>query len=285
MIVRHASLFLAAIGLLILAGCSRDSAGPSARAKPAAALSGKLLITGSSTMQPLMAEVAQRFQSLHPGVQIEVQAGGSGRGVSDARNGKADFGMASRALTDKESDLFGFPVGRDGIGILVHTQNPVKALTRDQVSGLYTGRVANWKELGGHDAAVFAVGAAPGHSSHELFLEHFKLRNEEITLHAILGDNPLRVSAVAENPNAIVYISLGEAERRVQEGVPVKLLPMDGVPATSRNIRNGNYPISRPLMLVTRELPRGLARTFIEFAFSAQVNDIVAQHDFIPYQE
>lgn len=236
-------------------------------------------------MQPLMAEVAKSFQSLHPGVRIEVQSGGSGRGITDARTGQADIGAVSRELTDKEGDLFGFPVGRDGICLVVHAANPVNTLTRQQIVAIYTGRVVNWKEAGGDDAPILVLGAEETRSSHELFIHYFSLRNDEIKLQMVLGDNALRVKAIAEHPNAIVYISLGEAERRAEEGAPIKLLPLEGVPATSRSIRNGNYPIYRPLTLVTRELPKGIVKVFIEFALSSQVNDIVAQFDFIPYEE
>ena len=81
-----------------------------------------------------------------------------------------------------------------------------------------------------------------------------------------------RIGVVAGNPNAITYVSAGEAERRARAGAPLKLLPVSGVEATSRNIRSGNFPISRLLILVTKGMPAGLVKEFIEFSLSAQVH-------------
>ena len=265
------------LGFLALGG-----AGP-AEAQPVDPASGRLLLTGSSTMAPLVTEIARRFQTLHPGARVEVQMGGSGRGIADARQGKADIGMASRALTEKERDLQGFPIARDGVALVVHKTNPVQSLTDRQVVDIYSGKITNWKQLGGHEAPILVVKAEAGRSSSELFIHYFGIGYDDIKAQRVVGDNPARIELVIENPDALLYMSVGEAERKAQAGVPIKLLPVGGVAATNRNIRNGNFPISRPLTLVTRELPKGLARTFIEFALSSQVTDLVLAHDFVPY--
>jgi phosphate transport system substrate-binding protein len=263
------------LGFLALAGA--------AEAQPVEPASGQLLLTGSSTMAPLVTAIAKRFQTLHPGVRVEVQMGGSGRGIADARQGKADIGMASRALTEKERDLQGFPIARDGVTLVVHKTNPVSSLTDRQVVEIYSGRITNWKQLGGRDAAILVVKAGPTFSSTELFIHYFDIGYADIKAQRLVGNNPARIKLLIENPDALLYMSVGEAERKAQVGVPIKLLPVGGVAATSKNIRNGNFPISRPLTLVTRELPKGLARTFIEFALSSQVTDLVIAHDFVPY--
>lgn len=247
--------------------------------------SGKLLITGSGTMTPLIREIAKRYEALHPGVKIEVQSGGSSRGISDARTGKADIGMASRALSDKESDLNGFPIARDGVALVLHKDNPVSALSARQIAEIYTGRITNWKQVGGRDAAIAVFAAEPGRSTSELFTQFFEIRYADIRAHQVLGDNPSRIRAVSENPSGIVFMSVGESERTAQAGAPIKLLPMEGVPASSKTIRSGNYPIARALSLVTRELPTGLAKEFISYSLSPQVTNLVIGHDFVPYQD
>jgi phosphate transport system substrate-binding protein len=191
--------------------------------------------------------------------------------------------MASRALTEKERDLQGFPIARDGVTLVVHKTNPVSSLTDRQVVEIYSGRITNWKQLGGRDAAILVVKAGPTFSSTELFIHYFDIGYADIKAQRLVGNNPARIKLLIENPDALLYMSVGEAERKAQVGVPIKLLPVGGVAATSKNIRNGNFPISRPLTLVTRELPKGLARTFIEFALSSQVTDLVIAHDFVPY--
>lgn len=246
---------------------------------------GRLLLTGSSTMAPLMKEIGGRFAALHPGITVEVQAGGSGRGIADVRQGKADIGMASHALMDKEGDLYGFPIARDGICLILHRDNPVRTLSDRQVVDIYTGKIANWKKVGGRDAPVTVLNPREGYGSVDLFTHYFNLKYDAIKARQLVGDNQTRIKAISDNPNAIVYVSVGEAERKAQAGAPIKLLPVGGVAATSGNIRSGNFPISRPLTLVTKSLPTGLAKVFIEFSLSSQVNDLILTHDFVPYQD
>lgn len=270
------------LALIWSCASAQERSGPVA-GKPSGKLAVRLLLTGSSTMAPLMSDVAKRFEALHPDIKIEVQAGGSGRGISDALAGKADIGMVSRALTEKERDLKSFAIARDGISMVIHRDNPIKALSNQQVVDIYTGKIKNWNLIGGKDAPITVLSAGPKYSSTELFTHHFGLNYADIKAHLVLGDNPTRVKAVGENPNAIVYMSVGEAERRADAGAPLKLLPVDGIDATSKTIRSGNFPISRPLLLVSKDLPRGLAREFINFSLSPQITDLVKKHDFVPY--
>jgi phosphate transport system substrate-binding protein len=256
--------------LLPLAGCG----GP--------ASSDTLVLTGSSTIAPLAAEIGKRFEERHPGTRIDVQTGGSSRGIADARRGVADIGMASRALHKEESDLHGFVIARDGIAVIVHRDNPVAELTDDQIIRIYTGRVTRWSEVGGKDAPITVVNKAQGRSTLELFLAHFELEAPEVKASVVIGDNEQGIKTVAGNPDAIGYVSIGTAEYSAHHGVPIKLLPLGGVEATTANVRNGTFPLSRPLTLVTREEPTGLAREFIDFARSAEVHDLVRGLYFVP---
>jgi phosphate transport system substrate-binding protein len=130
---------------------------------------GKLVLTGASTVAPLAGEIGKRFESLHPGVRVDVQTGGSGRGIHDARQGLSDIGLVSRPLKDDEKDLIAFPIARDGVCVILHKSNPVSALTDAQVVAIYTGRTTTWKEVGGKDAAITVVNKAEGRSTLELF--------------------------------------------------------------------------------------------------------------------
>ncbi|HLA61548.1 MAG TPA: substrate-binding domain-containing protein, partial [Nitrospiraceae bacterium] len=137
---------------------------PSAGAQETTAdqLTGKLVITGASTLAPLIAEIGKRFESLYPAVRVDVQSGGSSRGVADARQGLADIGMVSRAMKEDEQDLSAFPVARDGVCPILHQANPVQALTDEQVVAIYTGTITNWKAVGGTDAPITVVNKAEG---------------------------------------------------------------------------------------------------------------------------
>jgi phosphate transport system substrate-binding protein len=128
-------------------------------------LTGKLVITGSSTIAPLIAEIGKRFESSHPGVRVDVQAGGSSRGIADAREGLADIGMSSRLLKEQEKDgLVSYLFARDGVCFLVHKNNPVSELSDQQIRDIFTGKIANWKQIGGRDAPITVINRADGMS-------------------------------------------------------------------------------------------------------------------------
>ncbi|MDE2366482.1 MAG: phosphate ABC transporter substrate-binding protein [Betaproteobacteria bacterium] len=263
---------LFAVALLLGSGWSQ----------PGHADSQKLVLTGASTIAPLVSEIARRFESRYPGTRIDVQSGGSSRGINDVRNGTADIGMVSRSLKPEENDLRAHTIAWDGVGVILHASNPVAALSQQQIRDIYTGGIVNWKTVGGKDAPITVVNKADGRSTLELFLNHFKLKNSDIKPHVIIGENSQGIKTVAGNQNAIGYVSIGAAEYEARQGAAIKLLPLDGIPATTMSVRNGTFPLSRPLNLVTRGAPEGLAREFIEFARSAPVHDLVEAHYFVP---
>jgi phosphate transport system substrate-binding protein len=242
----------------------------------------KLTLTGSSTIAPLAQELAKSFEKKNPGVRVDVQAGGSSRGVNDARKGLNDIGMVSRALAPDEADLKSFLVARDGVCMIINNKNAVKELTEAQIISIFTGKVTNWKEVGGKDAAITVVNKAEGTSTLELFLHYFKLKNTEVKASVIIGDNQQGIKTVSGNVNAIGYVSVGSAEYDSAQGVPIKLLPMRGIAATSENVKVGKFPFARPLNLVSKNAPSGIQKKFIEYAQSAEANEIIKREYFVP---
>jgi phosphate transport system substrate-binding protein len=277
MLKKYAALVALSMAVLM---CIPPSAG--AQGTVADQLTGKLVITGASTLAPLIAEIGKRFENLYPAVRIDVQSGGSSRGVADARQGLADIGMVSRAMKDDERDLSAFPVARDGVCPILHRENPVQALTDEQVVAIYTGTVTNWKSVGGTDAPITVVNKADGRSTLEVFLHYFKLKNVDIKAQVVIGDNEQGVKTVAGNRNAIGYVSIGTAEYDATHGVPIKLLPIGGVSASTESVQKGIFPLSRPLHIVTKTPPVGLAKAFIEYAQSKAVHDLIRQQYFVP---
>ena len=242
----------------------------------------KLVLTGSSTAAPLVAEIAKRFELLNPNVRVDVQTGGSSRGINDVRARLIDIGMASRSLKQSELELFSFSIALDGISIILNKANTVASLDKQQIIDIYKGKIVNWQKLGGQDASIVVVNKAEGRSTLELFLHYFGLQNTEIKPHIIIGDNQQGIKTVAGNPHAIAYVSVGAAEYEADHQVPIKLLPLDGIMATVKNVRNQTFPLSRPLNLVTLEPPMGLVKDFIDFAHSKQVDDLIEAQYFVP---
>lgn len=280
-----ARLELSVLLLFASLGCELSSA-KSDRAHAAASkssLSQVLVLTGSSTVAPLATELAERFEQTHPGVKIDVQTGGSSRGVADARSGVAQIGMVSRTLKPNEQDLTSFTLAQDGVAVIVNRENHLDTLTSAQVTALYRGEATRWEEITPrHKGSIVIVHKAEGRSTGELFLEHFKLKPSEVKPSVIIGDNEQGIKTVAGNPAAIGYVSIGAAEHAIAGGVPIKLLPVDGLVPSRAAVRAGRFPISRPLQFVTRGAPTGLAREFIQFAQSPSVHDLIAKHSFVP---
>ena len=241
-----------------------------------------LILTGSSTVAPLAAEIAKRYESEHPGVRIDVQTGGSSRGIADARSKVADIGMVSRSLKSEESDLTANTIAQDGITVILHSDNPVKSLTNEQIVGIYTDKINNWQEVGGNNAPITVVNKAEGRSTLELFADYFKLETTAINADTIIGDNEQGIKIVAGNPNAIGYVSVGAAEYNAENGTPIKLLPVNGVEASIETVRTGTFPISRPLNLVTLGDPKEISKEFIDFSQSSRVKDIIEEQYFVP---
>jgi phosphate transport system substrate-binding protein len=256
-----------------------------ASARDRAPLSGTLVISGASTMMGLVGAMAERFEKQNPGVHIELRPGPADRGVAEIRQGKATIAMVARTLNPDEQGLTGFPVARDGIGIVVHRQNPLQGLSAAQLREVMTGKVTNWRALGGPDAPIYLVARRPGGGASERLAQYLRISVDDFKSHLVAGVNAEVIDAVSAQTGAVSYMSLGDAERSARAGVPIKLLALAGVEATSRAVLRSDFPVTRPLMLVTAGKPGPLERAFIDFALTPQVVDLIRNHGFVPYQD
>jgi phosphate transport system substrate-binding protein len=243
--------------------------------QPAGQGTRNLVLTGSAVMAPMLQEIGRRFEAGHPGVRVDVQDGGSDRGVTDTRAGLADIGMVARPLRPEENRLHAFAIARDGLAVLVHRGNLVPALTPDQVAGIYTRAITNWKEVGGNDVPITPVNQVADSAAAQLFLTYFKIRTTPLPSDLVVGNGGEAIRAVAKRPGAIGYTGVGRAT--ADPDSPIRLLPLAGVPATLETIRAGKYPLSYPLNLVTREPPQGLTKEFLDFARSAEGREVIAR--------
>ncbi len=244
-----------------------------------------LILAGSTTISPLVAEIARRFEGLNPGVRIEVRPGSSGKGLADLRAKAADIAMVARPLTARERDLFAFPLCRDGAAIIVHRSNPVKGLNRRQLTEVLTGQVVDWKQLAAHSGVIKLAWRSGGGAISDVLLEHLKLKPEQVRIYSTVRENVDAIEFASGDRNAITLSALSAAERSVKTGAPIKLLAYEGVAASSRSVRDRTYPLSRPLSLVTSGVPAGLQKRFVDYAVSDAVTDLHQKHGFIPYQE
>ena len=244
----------------------------------------RLLATGSSTVAPVMAELVRKYETLQQAVRIDVQTGGSSRGVADTASGQSDIGMVSRALKPAEYNLYAYTIANDGIAVIVHRDNPLTAIDKFTLQGIYNRTLREWTQLGGSAGQIVVVNKSAAHSTLELFLDYIELSPDQVKADIIIGDNQQGIKTITGNRFAIGYVSIGAALEAQQAGIAIKLLRLDGVEPTVGAVSHGSYPIIRPLNLVTRQPATGAIGEFIRFAGSAAGAAIIESLSFIPVQ-
>lgn len=277
--IKHLILAISIITIsaVILTGCG-DSTEPETTT-PGGSLTGTITEAGSTTVQPVAESLGHAFTALYPDVNVVIQGGGSSTGVKSAADGTVDIGAASRELKESEMDLglVVHVIARDGIAIVVHPDQTVSGLSREQVMQIFAGDITNWNQVGGADEEIHVVAREEGSGTRAAFEEMIMgTDGPVISARAILQpSNGSIKTTVAGDPDAIGFISFGYIDSSV------KALAIDGVEATVDNARNGIYPVVRPLLFLTKGQPAGLAKEFIDYCLGPEGQAIVAE-DYIP---
>lgn len=243
----------------------------------------QLTIAGSSTIAPIIVEVAGKFESCYPEVMVNVETGGSARGILDVRSGAIEIGMVSRTLLPEESDIRAYTVALDGVCVIVNQINTVSAFSTDQLRDVFTGEIQDWQRLGAPRGNIVVVNKAEGRSTLEVFRDYLEIERGEIAETLVVGDNEQMIKTVASNPFAIGYVSIGAALTNVKLGVPIRLLAIDGIEPTISNVKSGRFPIMRELNLVTKRRPCLLAEKFIRYFKDPQQTDVIERLGYVPY--
>ena len=253
-------LFLMVISMTM--GCQRSKAG--------------ITVAGSTSVEPFAELLAEEYMHLHPRSHIYVQGGGSSAGIQAVRSGAAQIGMSSRSLIGREKSLYAVLIARDAIAIIVHPKNPVIDLPLVKVREVFTGRIKNWKELGGADRTITLVTREEGSGTREAF-QKLVMGKEEIALEALVQDSNGAIrQVVAGDPNAIGYISLGLVNEKV------RALKISGVVPDFENIKNGRYHLVRPFLFVFTGEPSGEAKSFLDFVMSPEAQKLLTREGLVP---
>jgi len=249
---------------------------------------GKLVLTGSSTIAPLVQQMATRFEVVHPGVRIDVQTGGSSRGIRDAQTGAADLGMSSRKLKADELELVETTVvAWDGVAFVVHLDNGIDQLSVQQLRDIYTGKIQSWDQVGGSKERIVVSNRASGRSELDLVSDYLKLKPGDIEADVVDGETQQSLKTVINNKKAITYTSVGAAQDAIDRGEKIKLLPLGNVSASPATVQSGEFPLARPLILISKIDASGnsdkaeLIEAFLKFATSADVADEIAGLGFV----
>jgi|HubBroStandDraft_1064217.scaffolds.fasta_scaffold02604_8 phosphate transport system substrate-binding protein len=266
----------------------------------------RIIFAGSTTVKPVVEQGVAMFRKLHPQVDAVVGAGGSGQGILLVGTNAVNIGMISRPLEAHEReqfpDLVTYTIGVDGVAIVANQANPVRKLSTQQIQNIYTGKITNWKEVGGSNGEIVRITLNHNHGTSEVFANYFGLETKEngvgINLKAtfrkkgetqyssstaaVIEDHRQVLAQIITTPNAIGYVSIGQAMQVVQSGAHIRLLQLDDVEPTVANVQSGAYQFSRPLMLVTKGEAQGHIRDLIDFFCGPEGQAIVSKLDYIP---
>ena len=253
-------------------------------------------IKGSDTMVNLGQAWAERYMQENLGDFVAVTGGGSGTGFSSLISGTCDIALSSRNIKEKEVALakqkginpFQIKVAMDGLSVVVNPKNAVMKLTVEQLAGIFTGKISNWKEVGGINLKIVILSREVNSGTHVYFKEHVLRKGdpnskEEFAPGALLLSSSQAIAdEVAQNPSAIGYYGMGYISSKQKPIMVAKDEKSEYETPSIENVVNGKYPISRPLFLYTNGQPQGLVKKFVDFCLSKEGQDIVVKTDFVP---
>lgn len=255
---------------------------------PATAAQGMVKIKGSDTVLPLAAAWAEAYMKNHPNAMISVTGGGSGVGLASLINGSCDIADASRAAKPKEINqardrnvvFKATTVAKDGLAIVVHPRNPLSAITTAQLKKLFS-TAQTWKEVGGSATPVIATGRDSSSGTYVFFQDTIlggrRYRQDMLTL----PSNNAICQTVSEDLGAVGYVGLAFAKEFAKRN-KVKIIPVNGVAATDENVKNGKYPLWRPLYCYTNGRASGTIADYLKFVTSSEGQKLVEKVGYVP---
>ena len=263
------------------------TAGLAALTRPAQA--GTVTVKGSDTMVVLGQRWAEEFMKKNPSATIQVTGGGSGTGISALINGTTDVCESSRPMKESEKKQLTekagappveIPVAKDGLSVYVHESNPLSEITMADLKAIFTGKVTSWKEVGGPDAKIIPYSRENSSGTYVFFKEHV-LENADFTPRAQnMAGTAAVVNAVSKDKIGIGYggaaYSKGIKVLKVKNGTGPAIAPSDAT------IRDGSYPLSRPLFFYVRAKPSAEIKSFTDWVLSPEGQSIAVKVGYFP---
>jgi phosphate transport system substrate-binding protein len=286
----------AAVAVLLLVSLAACGSSPSGGVTPAPGALASIQNKGSDTMVNLALAWAEAYRKIQPGVEVAVTGGGSGTGVAALINQTVDMANASRQIKPEELaqaeansvEPVEHVVAGDAIAVVVHPSNPVDGLTLAQLSGIFSGKITNWGQVGGEDRPIVVLSRESNSGTHVFFLEKVVRQGnaKDKTLFSpdtLLMPSSEGISAeVRQNPNAIGYDGLGYV---TPDQKVVAVAPAEGaayVLPSVESVKDGSYPIARPLYIYTVGQPQGAIAAYLDWILSPEGQGIVQSQGFVP---
>ena len=270
--------------LTALYGCATSSD------KPTSAKS--VSVFGSDTMAPLMVALSRDFTEKHPGIKVAIVNSDSGTGIASLLFDKADIASTSRDLTEDEKitahkrdkHLKKMMIARDAITVVVNPKNRISELTLDDLRSIFTREKSNWKELGGTDSTIEVLARESDSGTSKYFKEHVLQGHAYSKGDKVLGSAEEVLKRVIAEPNSIGYVGLVQA---LEFGSKVKIVRLKlvetagGGVAPSKESLVANYPLGRPLYLLTTEPAKEEVEKFLKFCLGEEGQDVIEAAGFV----
>ncbi len=253
---------------------------------PAAAAE-RIVVSGSTTVLPIMQKAVEAFMKKNPDVAIEVSGGGSGNGLKALSDKTCDIAMSSRAIKDKETEAaktagitpLQHVVALDAVLPIVNPKNPVDNLSVEQLRDIFAGKITNWKDVGGADGKIVVISRDTSSGTYETWQEFVMGKDVKVFAGALLqASSGAVLQTVSGNARAIGYDGIGYLNDSV------KALKVNGIAGSAETAHNKTYPVSRELFIYTDGEPKGSAADFVAFLKGSEGQALVKQAGFIPLQ-
>jgi len=251
---------------------------------------------GSDTIVNLALAWAERYHQINPDISISVTGGGSGTGIAALMNGTVDIANASRSIKPEEVEAIEangnepveFIIARDAIAIVINPNNPVNELTLQQISDIYSGKITNWKGVGGEDRPIVRLSRETNSGTHVYFLEEVLRLGDKNNQTFFSPETLLLPSSegigteVRQNPNAIGYDGLGYVTHDMKVVAVARVPSGPFVMPSANSVNSGAYPIARDLYMYTEGQPSGAIATYLAWILSPDAQEIVTELGFVP---
>jgi phosphate transport system substrate-binding protein len=234
-----------------------------------------ITLAGSTAFQPFAEKLADQYMTDHSDVSITIQGGGSALGIQSALSGAAQIGMADLVRLPKEADaLKNLVVARDGIAVVVNPANAITGLTMEQVRGIFSGGIKNWKEVGGPDHAIAVISREAGSGTRSSFEQI--IGGASLTGDALIQDSNGTIrETVANDANAVGYLSHGLINEKI------KPVTVDGFSCCEKDIMTGDYKLVRPVFLVYTDKITPACTAFLDYLMSAEAQALLHANGLI----
>jgi len=253
-----------------------------------------IITSGSTTVLPVVSKAADRFKSKY-GINIIVNAGGSGVGINQLGEGKTHIGMASRDITTSEIQKYPnvqfitHSIGRDAVVPVVSSEIydlGIQALSLEDIAKIYQGKIKNWKELSGPDREILVIDKETSRGTRHVFMNAILGDKKAKALGAdlVIGSNNEEQTAIMQSDSAIGMLSHAWLNQDVK-GLSIRMSNKTVVTPTLKNIINGSFPITRDLVLITNGTPKGKVKGFIDFILSKEGQTIVEEAGYVRIQQ